>query len=390
MRSRPQIGLTPCPPEYARLVASGWDSAQEAYPFAPSSELVERLTKGKAEAQEASSAGRDGVATIEIGGEPWTVHSSGARGGVAFRLENDDLEFLIRGQACDWGVNVRYLSGGLWGEGWPVLRERAREFISAWCERKGDPGEQPRVTRADWCFDFYSPAFSREFRIETIDPLVVCHSSSKKAFIAQWIGTSRKLQTLTIGSKAGYQATVYDKTDEITEASGKTWFYELWADKADGEILERDVWRLELRMGGEYIRARNCQRLDDFDAWWRDLVIEALYKIRLAAPDGEARAHNRPLHPLWSEAVRYVDLGGDAMLPIGRRIIGRRTALLQQQLAQIAGAARSAAILAAGEAEEANLQLILTNALEVAKHDPKAAEKADQARARYEFIDEAR
>ena len=392
MRPRPKVFLELPTDDYARLIGWGWDTIQEAHPFAPDGALVARLEEGKRAAQEARANG-EGVAQIDIHGEPFLIHATGAAGGVAYRLENDDMIFLLRSASCEWGASVRFKAAGLWEHGWQGLRERAVDFFDGSLERKLP--DEPRISRADYAFDFFSVAFSGEFDFGRLRPLLVCHSSSKARWHSEVIGTSRRDQTFTVGRPNSLQLTVYDKAAEINEISGKTWMEEVWAQTTFGEILYADkpehVWRLEVRMGKGYLKERNAQPVSVFLEFWRELIEEALTRVRLSSPNSDdACIRHRPLHPLWSLAFEHIRTGRDQILPIGRRVVGRRDALLARAAAQIAGAARSAAILSAGDASPDGLQVILRRAAEIAQSDPKRGLKEDAARARYEFVDEAK
>lgn len=393
MQPLPQVALSEPPDDYAQLIAWGFDTVQEAHPYGPDGALVAKLQKAKEQAQEARKNGL-GVTVIELGGYKFLCHATGASGGVAYRLEDDDLIFLIRSENCDWGVSVRYKASGLWEHGWLPLRERVKDILSGLFVR-AEIDDDERLSRADYAFDFYSPQFSAEFNLSKLRQLLVCHSSTKGRWLAEIIGTSLKDQTVTIGKSNSLQLTVYDKAAEINEASGKTWMEEVWVQTTAGEVLydtpnPSDIWRLEVRMGKAFLKNRNAQSVADFMQYRDELIMEALTRIRLAAPEGEDCARNRPMHPLWSLAFEHVDNGKGEMLPLGRRVTGRRQALVAQAEAQIAGALRSATILAGWKLDDDGLEIILARAKEIALTDPDAELKEKAARDRYEFVDEAR
>lgn len=397
MRPRPDIQLSEPGDDYARLLAWGWDTIQEAYPYAPDGALVARLEKAKGEAREARDGG-DGVSKLEIGGADFLCHATGAAGGVAYRIENDDLIFLIRSAACDWGVSVRYKAAGLWEHGWKTLREYVSDFLdSNFVCRLTD---EPRISRADYAFDFYSPAFTGEFDAQRLRRLIVCHSSTKVQWLARIVGTSVQDQTLTIGCPNSLQLTVYDKATEIKEASGKTWMEELWARTCDGELLyydaetnpdakPRDVWRLEIRMGKGFLKERNAQPISQFDEYASELIGEALVKIRVSSLHGEKQVRNRPLHPLWSLALEHVNAGGKEMLPIGRRVTGKRDVLVQRAVASLAGGLRSALVLASKSFGPDERVEFLKRIDDVAANDPASDVKIERLLDRYEFVDDA-
>lgn len=392
MRPAPKISLDLVEPEIARMVAWGWDSVQMAYPYAPDCALVAKLDKFKGLAQSRKQDG-DGKAVIDIGGEMMTIAATGAKGGVAYRLETPSVQYLIRGEGCEWGVSVRYLSAGLWLYGWDVLRDEVQQFLDDNFVRTLT--DEPRVTRADYAFDFYSPLFSWVRDFTKLRHLIVAHSSVKTRINSEIWGTSVKDQTITMGKVNSLQVTIYDKCAEITDISGKEWMRDVWLEAALGEVFWEgkkinNVWRLEVRMGKGFLKERNATPVSQFREYWRTLLMEALVKIRLASPYGEACIRNRPMHPFWSLAYEHVDDHGAEIMPLGRRVTGARSALLARAQRQIAGAVRSASVLAGLHPDDEGLQAILERAREIAINDPDHVSKTKAARERYEFIDEAR
>jgi hypothetical protein len=106
---------------------------------------------------------------------------------------------------------------------------------------------------------------------------------------------------LSIGSKSALQVELYDKSKEISDTNGKTWFYALWARGHDGQLFDRDVWRLEIRMSGDYLKERNVRRSHELMAQRGELIREAVTKKRLTVPStSDAQRWRWPLHPLWS------------------------------------------------------------------------------------------
>jgi hypothetical protein len=88
MRKLPDVMLSPCPPEYARLLAQGWDSTQEAYALEPTRSFIERLEEAQQRAKAVDEC--DGIAEIVVAGRPFKIHARGAKR-YRWRLENDDF-----------------------------------------------------------------------------------------------------------------------------------------------------------------------------------------------------------------------------------------------------------------------------------------------------------
>ncbi len=214
MRKLPDVPLSPCPPEYARLVAHGWDSVQEAWAFAPTPAFVAFLEGAQAAARAVDET--DGVVVIEIAGLPFKVSARGAKR-YRWRFENDDFIVLVGVPKLSWAISIRYLSAGLWEHGWDTLRNQVLEILRPnTIQREKDC---VRVTRADYCFDFYSPTLTEEFRRREKRHFVL-HSSVKKILL-QNVGISERDQTFTLGLRSTLQIQLYDKTLEIVEQSGK-------------------------------------------------------------------------------------------------------------------------------------------------------------------------
>ena len=391
MRKVPNVPLSCCPPEYARFLCEGFDSVQEAFRLIPSVEFVELLDATQRAARELAD-NLEGTVELDLAGERFKAHATGARGGFRWRLSNDDFLLFIGSPKREWTISCRYLSAGLWEHGPATLRERAFAALRPYTMQK-EP-DAVRISRADWCFDFWSPPLTEQLR-PGISEHVVAHSSVKKSehmSVIETVAVGGKAQTLTIGSKSGLQVQLYDKSREIDEASGKTWFWPIWVAGLDGEWVwedkPRDVWRLECRFSGDFLKERNVRRPHEFEHALPDLIAEALYMRRLTVPNADSNNRRWPMHPVWSEAYRI--RGTKQMLPIGRKVTGLRNVLTEQAIAQLAGAARSASVLATGDYDESKVVSLMKAAQERIARDPAHARKVEAARNRYSDVDEAR
>jgi hypothetical protein len=387
MRNRPKIELLPCPPSYARLCAQGWDSIQEAHALIPSPSFAEFLKAAQEEARAIDES--RGLVLREIGGEQYKVHALGAKR-FRYRFGNDDFFILIANGNGDWNISIRYSPAGLCEHGWDALQKRALRVLRPLTIQT--LRDSVRVSRADWFFDFYTPDFVEEMQFG-IAANAVCHSSVKKFETTQTIGVGQCAQTLTLGSRASLQNTLYDKTREIVEASGKDWLYGVWAAGLDGEWpwrgIPRDVIRLEVRMFCEFLKQRNCRRPPEVQQNREALLTEALYTRRLVVPqENDTNRRRWPIHPLFSEAIRHS--GTPDMLPLGRKVTGVRNVLFDRLQKQIAGTIRSALVLENGEYTSERADKIAKETLTRITEDPKHYQKLLAARDRYFGVDEAR
>lgn len=386
--------LSDCPETYARFLAEGWDSVQEVFNVQVSEAFEILLNAAQTQARDARGRG-NGLAVIDLNGTPYRVRAYRMRN--AWFIETDDVEAFISPRDTPWGVSVRYLSGALWREGGVApLRDAFFESVKGYVPRAD--AEASRVTRADYCFDFHSPAFTREHRIGSLLPRMVCHRSTKKrdngdletvdAETGGSIGAGHQGQTATAGSKSYVQVQVYNKSIEITEQSGKTWLYELWARANDGELFTKDVHRLEARFGSHFFRERNLTTPDQVFAAREQIVVEALYRIRLTAKSRDSHLRRRPVHPLWSEAIRRC--GTRTMVPLGRVVTGRRDELVKQMRGCLAGTLRSHMALAYGAYDRKRAIAELNEVIRILEDDEEHQTKFQQALLRYSGVDEAK
>jgi hypothetical protein len=77
-----------------------------------------------------------------------------------------------------------------------------------------------------------------------------------------WEG-SGQLSGFHAGKSNAIRINFYDKTREIEEKSGKTWFADLWGLTAGYQPGVR-VWRLEFQWGREFFREHHIETLDDY------------------------------------------------------------------------------------------------------------------------------
>jgi sugar (pentulose or hexulose) kinase len=78
------------------------------------------------------------------------------------------------------------------------------------------------------------------------------------------------------------------------------------------------------------------------------------------------------------------------MLPIGRRVTGRRVHLLHNFEIAIAGNLRAASVLQSGEYIKDNVISLMERASARIERDPRHIKKVQAARSRYSDVDEAR
>lgn len=372
-----------------RLLTHGFDWWQECLNVMIPVHLWERMAVGKAKAIELDVT-RSTPIDFEFGDEKFQIGPSGAKGGREFVLHNEDLRFWMGPLNREWCVVWRATSAGLWQHGYSALRDRAYAIM----EREGckpHSNDYIRLVRADYCFDFLSAKFTTEM-IPGIERGVVCPSQTK-AMGEFWIQGDR-METLTIGARSDCQVQIYNKGIEITEVSGKEWMFALWREHSGYDVQEIDlgnVWRLEVRLRGDWLKNRNAKDPDRFLTILSELLTEALYNRRLTVPsDGDTNRRRWPLHPIYTAA--WAEMGGLLSLePIGYKVTGKRDALLKVMRSGIAGYMRSALTLQqSGKFTDEEMDEFYTDIAAIMVRDPDHDAKIRRAEERYENVDNAK
>lgn len=374
---------------YGKLLAQRFDYYQESIEVSLSSDLIRHLDDGQEHASAADSV--KGVAIIRIGPELFQIGAHGLpAGGYRWVLKNDDFILLIRGGSSvkfKQNVSVRYLAAGLWEYDLDELRERAVAlFRSVGC-RIGTR----LVTRVDYAFDFYAPGFEAEM-VPGVSRGVVAHSSVKvrtpMTFSGEEHGTTRRVETLTIGTKASLQVQVYNKTVEIAKRPEKEWMYKVWGN-AGWHRSQGHVWRLEFRYGGEYLKERGLKDHGVMMATLPGMLKEALLKRRLTVPNPRDTNERRwPLHPLWQLALSQIDAG--FMPGIGHYFTDARDVHSERLLNQAAGTIRSAIICRDGTYDSAAVREFADQLAEMLEADANHPAKCSFREDYYAMMDEAR
>jgi hypothetical protein len=373
---------------YAHLLARNFDSVQESFNFSIPEALAERLTFHKDLAAE-----RETPIEFSFGGEGFQIWM-GASQGKKWVIENDDFQIHFGSPKQQWPITVRYLAAGLWEYGFPALKKRVLDAlfkeglvicseadvnrIETWC----------RVSRVDFAFDFYSPAFSLEMISCRVREKLLAPSGVKIGAI----GTSRRDETIQIGfSRPGLCIQVYDKGQEITDMSGKTWMFKVWEREGyhpPDDKKARDVWRVEIRFGKEFIKNRGLLTMDQFQEKLQELLAEAIFTRRMISDTGDTHRERCPLHPLWAAVYEETAMVAE-YAPIGRQITLRMDAMIDCLEKQITGTARALATIG-GEYDDQMARHKMEICTDAITQDKEHLPKVAKVKERYRFIEEAR
>lgn len=195
-----------------RLLLSGLDTVECAY------YLREGLGCGfdfaglaaKREAMRASKQ-RD-PCIVSIGGKDFLLGRGGTQSGYPLVLKNAEQDIQC-GEFNTPSFFVTYRSDALWHKG----AQKLHAEFEAWAHnlRFSNPHDEG-LSRVDFAFDFELPVID-------FDEDCFVTQASKDAQHRK----DRKVQTFRFG-QGDVVLRVYDKSAEIAESSGKTWFHALW------------------------------------------------------------------------------------------------------------------------------------------------------------------
>lgn len=392
----------------ARLLAHSFDTYAEAWNVRLRPEIWAAIVAARIEAEEADAHGRDG-ALVELGGREFRVMPYGAKGGVQFILDDARVRIAIASMARDYPIAVRYLSAGLWGGG--GISERRME-VAAWLREnataKNGEDWEPALSRFDYAFDFHAPDFTQEAQGD-LRPRFLAPAHTKWSMH----GEGRTAQTFTFGKMPRLQVQIYDKAAEIVQASGKDWLHLAWASGVhvewpngkpdavaaieaanpflagawhmpEGDEPARDVWRLELRYGGEWLKERGIRGFPALQGRLAELLSAAIIDRRLTANDPR-RVDLRPIHPLWWWAHQAA--GAATTVP---KVIAYSTLQREEyrdlMVTQFAGMLRSGSVSQLGTWSVAEAERLFRSAMSRAENDPDARRKIKRARARFRHL----
>lgn len=203
---------------------------------------------------------------------------------------------------------VEFRSEALWSKGARQLHQAILDFIDACGFRQVDG---PTVSRVDIAFDYHLP--HRDFTEDHV------FSKLRKNSINR---SGKTTETIRYGT-GDIVFRAYDKSAEILQSSGKTWFHDLWGRKDD-------VWRLEFQFRRD---AMKDYSIDDFGDLGERLP-EMLLKVAeehtsIRRPNDDSNPARWPLHPIWQDLLERI-----AELPIIPRKeakIDRKRTLLERR-----------------------------------------------------------
>ena len=194
---------------------------------------------------------------------------------------------VSRGKFNDVIAQVRFSSEYLWSQ--------------AWC---GDA----LIKVHDLCADVVGYDFS-QCNYET--QFVTRVRKNEAVYGADTVALDcHKVSTLAFSKhKAPLSCAIYNKTLEIKQKSGKTWFYDLW--RKNGWDESADVWRVEFRFKREFLHQVGIEwaydLLDEMKRLWNYAAGSVTGGddglpdgwLRYVLPSEDSNRSRWPVHPAW-------------------------------------------------------------------------------------------
>jgi len=285
-----------------KLLISGHDTVEVAYYLRVGKEATLDFDQLVGIRESLRSSKSRNPALVRLGSEEFLMASHGTRSGYPLLLENESFS-VQAGASNQPSFFVTYRSIALWHLGLNVLHER---FLG-WARSVGLEVMQPEVvSRMDYAFDYHLAEL--DFDEDNFVTGFIKDNQHRK---------NRTVQTFRLG-QGDLVLRVYNKSDEITESSSKTWLYELWG-------RDSDVWRIEWQARKEWLRDYGIKTVSDLQEKQGDLLTYLVNDhTKLCIKSGDTNRSRWNLHPLWVDLQEQVakipsvglerDLNMDALL----------------------------------------------------------------------------
>ena len=291
-----------------KFLLSGIDTIDCAYYLRPAQGCLLDFESLAEIREKLRSAKRKEQATVSLAGKDFLLSPHGTGSGYPYLMENPETRVQF-GEFNNPSFFVNYRSHALWHKGAQTLH---REFTEWTAAMQLDVVRDEGLSRVDFAFDVLVPDI--DFDEDSFVTLASKDATHRK---------DRKAQTFTFG-QGDIVLRVYDKSAEIREASGKTWFHDLW-----GGVSE-NVWRIEFQVRKEVLKRFGIRTFQDlFDGAGDVLRHLAFEHTTLRVRQDDSNRSRWPLHPLWVMLQAHVEtLQAQGVL----REVDRDERLLEQML----------------------------------------------------------
>lgn len=269
-----------------KFLLSGLDTVECAYYLAPSSDCKIDFAALR-EKRELMRRFKDTEQIVfELGGTEFMLSPNGTKSGYPFLISNRDCTIQF-GEFNNPSFFVKFSSFALWNKGAKAMHD---QFLQ-WAHGLGFVQVRPEgLSRCDFAFDFQLEDI--DFDEDSFVTLADKDNKHRK---------NGKVQTFSFGT-GDIVLRVYNKTDEIREASQKTWFFPLWGGQTE------NVWRVEWQVRKETLKRfglRSFQHL--FDRHGDALRFLVAEHTSLRVKSSDSNRSRWPVHALWSLLSEQID-----------------------------------------------------------------------------------
>lgn len=266
-----------------RFLAAGLDTLEASYAFDMSTGDIDFEQLAYLKERLKSDPDRE-TEPIELGGLALRLHAFGGHP-YSLRLSNEDMVVRLA-ERMQPSCHVKFSSKALWHKGLGALSQQINGFAA---KLRLKPRKHEVISRADWAFDYQMPG--RDFGVGNF----VSRADKDSA----WRNRGRA-ETFSFGV-SDIVIRIYDKSAEIAQVSGKTWFHEIWGCK-------EHVWRIEFQVRRQRLRQSGINAIQDLILLQGDLLRElAAHHTSLREATQDSNRSRWPFHPLWEDLFRRID-----------------------------------------------------------------------------------
>jgi hypothetical protein len=262
-----------------KLLCSGLDTIECAYYLKPGSACKFDFAALALQREHLRQSKQPETGVVEFGGMEFMLSPNGTKSGYPYLISNQDCTIQF-GENNNPSFFVKYSSFALWNKGAKFLHER---FLR-WVDELGFVViRHEGLSRCDFAFDFH---------LENID-------FDEDSFVTSAEKDSQhrkngKVQTFTFG-RDEIVLRVYNKSDEVEEASQKYWLHLHWQGETE------NIWRVEWQVRKETLKRFGLRTFDDLFEGHGDVLrylISEHTSLRVKSED--SNRSRWPVHALWS------------------------------------------------------------------------------------------
>ncbi len=233
-----------------KLLACGLDTIECAYYLQAGADCKLDFAALRAQRETMRQSKHPEFGVLELGGMEFMLSPNGTKSGYPFLISNQDCTIQF-GEFNDPSFFVKYSSFALWNKGAKFLHKRFEQ----WAESLGFISKRPEgLSRCDFAFDFHLEDI--DFDEDSFVTVADKDSQHRK---------NGKVQTFTFG-RDEVVLRVYNKSDEIEEASGKYWLHLQWQGETE------NVWRVEWQLRKETLKRFGLRTYEDLFEGYGDLL----------------------------------------------------------------------------------------------------------------------